>query len=806
MKCIILAGGSGDRLWPLSRKNYPKQFLNLNGENSLFQETVTRNIPFCEEFYIVTNAEYRMIAESQLKQFQGISYRMILEEEAKGTALALAFVAELVSHETELLVMPSDLYIQGDGYSDAVYRAKELAECGNLVLFGTRAEEPSTIYGYIRHSGEKVTRFLEKPSQALAEKIFSDDDILWNSGMLLAKTKILRQQLKKYAPILCFWAGETVNCVNKISAGRQEGLPRKSDWMEKASPAVTIAREMTKALPRTHIEKALLEQSDVLAVVPLRCGWADISNFDIYEKQHQKRMDGKAILSACENTSVINASPRQLIVANHLTNVIVVGTGDAVYVTDREHAQDIKGIISENQDSRRYREYFDDSPLVYRQWGVREVVAQEAGYRVRKLTIYPGETLTSHIHIKRNENYSIVKGTLSVELEDGTVSVAAGESINILPGVQHRLFNDTDQPVIAIEVDTGDEINEQDMLRTEEPALFGQQEQEASGVRIPHILRLSPAYKDYLWGGDRLKTSFGKDSPYEITAESWELSAHPDGQSVISGGPFDGMRFGEFVKEHGSAVCGWKSKTFDRFPILIKFIDAAKPLSIQVHPFDDYAFVNEDEFGKNEMWYVMDAEPGAYLYCGFAKEVTKEEVEERIRKHSLTKILNRVEVRRGDVIFIPAGTIHAIGEGILICEIQQNSNSTYRVYDYDRIDAAGRKRPLHIRKALDVLQTGQYKPEAYGLEKAIWDEATGNVSQKLCLCKYFECSRYEIREKISLYLDDSSFVSLVFLRGKGTVHCGDERMEAAAGDSFFVSAGRKVIHVEGRCEFIATNI
>lgn len=788
MKCIILAGGSGDRLWPLSRKNYPKQFLNLNGENSLFQQTITRNIPFCDGFYIITNADYRMIVEGQMKQFQGISYQILLEEEAKGTAPALALIAGLFSEDTQLLVIPSDLFIQGDGYSDAIYRAKELAQEDKMVLFGIRAEEPSTIFGYIRYEGESVSRFIEKPSAALAERIFSDDNILWNSGMLLTGAGVLRCQIEKYAPGLYAWARKTLPLL-----GTEMGCR-------------VISKEMTKPLSRTHIEKALLEQSDVLAVVPLRCSWVDISNFDTYEKLNRKQREGNIIVSSCENTSVINASPRQLIVANHLKDIMVVGTGDAVYITDRENAQDIKGIIAGQQENRLYREYFDYSPMVYRQWGTREVVAQEPGYRVRKLTIYPGETLTSHIHKKRNENYSIVKGILSVELEQGVKQVGAGESINILPDTPHRLFNDTDQPVIAVEVDTGDEINEQDMLRTEELVLSGQQEQEDSGVRIPHILRLSPTYKDYLWGGDRLKTAFGKDSPYEVTAESWELSAHPDGQSVISGGTFDGMRFGEFVKEHGSAVCGWKSKTFDRFPILIKFIDAAKPLSIQVHPFDDYAFVNEDEFGKNEMWYVMDAEPGAYLYCGFAEEVTREEVSRRIRENTITEILNRVEVHRGDVIFIPAGTIHAIGEGILICEIQQNSNSTYRVYDYDRTDAAGRKRPLHIRKALDVLQTGRYKPEAYGLEEPVRDEAAGNVSQKLCLCKYFECSRYEIQEKISLYLDDSSFVSLVFLRGEGRIICGEESMEASAGDSFFVSAGRKVVHVEGRCEFIATNI
>ena len=170
MKCIILAGGSGDRLWPLSRKNYPKQFLNLGGENSLFQETIIRNMPFCDEFYIVTNADYAMVVEGQMRRFQGIMYHMILEDEAKGTAPALAFMAHLLEEE-ELLIVPADLYIQGDGYSDAIYQAKEMAK-EQIVLFGIRAEEPSTIFGYIRYDGNHVKRFIEKPSSKSGGKNF----------------------------------------------------------------------------------------------------------------------------------------------------------------------------------------------------------------------------------------------------------------------------------------------------------------------------------------------------------------------------------------------------------------------------------------------------------------------------------------------------------------------------------------------------------------------------------------------------------------------------------------------------------
>ncbi len=202
MKCIILAGGFGDRLWPLSRKNFPKQFLNLDGGNSLFQETITRNMPYCDGFYIVTNTAFHEIVEGQMKQFQGISYEIVLEKEAKGTAPAISMVSHMLSKEEELLITPADLYIQGDGYADAIYKAKELSEEGRGVLFGTRAEEPSTIYGYIRYEGNRVVRFIEKPSKALANRIFSDDDIYWNSGMILCRNAFLKREFKEHAPYL----------------------------------------------------------------------------------------------------------------------------------------------------------------------------------------------------------------------------------------------------------------------------------------------------------------------------------------------------------------------------------------------------------------------------------------------------------------------------------------------------------------------------------------------------------------------------------------------------------------------------
>ena len=212
------------------------------------------------------------------------------------------------------------------------------------------------------------------------------------------------------------------------------------------------------------------------------------------------------------------------------------------------------------------------------------------------------------------------------------------------------------------------------------------------------LLKLKPSFKDYLWGGHRLVDHYYKEYDGEILAESWELSCHPDGPSYIANGTYTGMTLRQFIEKEGKEVLGTNCAKFEDFPILAKFIDARDHLSIQVHPDNSYALQNEGQYGKTEMWFVMDCEPGSYLYFGFQKEISKEEFAERIANDTLTEVLNKVEVQKGDSFFIEAGTLHAIGKGILIAEIQQNSNLTYRVYDYNRKDAQGNTRELHIDK------------------------------------------------------------------------------------------------------------
>ena len=215
------------------------------------------------------------------------------------------------------------------------------------------------------------------------------------------------------------------------------------------------------------------------------------------------------------------------------------------------------------------------------------------------------------------------------------------------------------------------------------------------------IEKLFPACKDYLWGGNKLKENYGKQTDLTPCAESWELSFHKDGQTLL----VDGTKLSDKVT---AIELGENVTEFSFFPVLIKFIDAAQNLSVQVHPSDEYALKHEDSLGKTEMWYIVEAEEGAGLYLGFNQNVTKEEYEKAIQENRLTDYLNFYKVQAGESYFIPSGTIHAIAKGCLICEIQQNSNVTYRVYDYGRKDKNGKERELHVDKALKVTNLSKH--------------------------------------------------------------------------------------------------
>ena len=310
-------------------------------------------------------------------------------------------------------------------------------------------------------------------------------------------------------------------------------------------------------------------------------------------------------------------------------------------------------------------------------------------------------------------------------------------------------------------------------------------------------VKLTPAFQDYLWGGERLKTDFNKKTDLTPLAESWELSAHKAGESTVTEGPYQGLSLTAYLEKIGKAALGTNAARFDYFPVLIKFIDAKQNLSVQVHPNDAFALENEGEYGKTEMWYVLDCEEGAALYCGFAKDVTKEEYASAIASNTLTDILNRVPVSRGDVFFIPAGTVHAIGAGIVICEIQQNSNTTYRVYDYGRRDKDGNTRPLHVEKALAVST----------LTKAPDRTPTPTSTDVLLAdCPYFTVRRLTLDGEHTLAATTDSFTSLTVTDGCGTLTGKHGTLSFEMGDSLFFPAQSEAFTLKGMGELILTTV
>lgn len=311
------------------------------------------------------------------------------------------------------------------------------------------------------------------------------------------------------------------------------------------------------------------------------------------------------------------------------------------------------------------------------------------------------------------------------------------------------------------------------------------------------ILKLKPSCKNYLWGGHRLADEYGIEYEEDILAEAWELSCHPDGPSYISNGKYAGMTLEEFIEAEGKEVLGSHCRRFRDFPILIKFIDAKQNLSIQVHPNNRYALKNEGQYGKTEMWYIMDAKPGAFLYYGFKTEVSKEEFAKRIEEDSLLEVLNAVPVQKGDVLFIESGTIHAIGEGILIAEIQQNSNVTYRVYDYGRVGKDGKKRDLHIEKALAVTNRVPIVKD-----KTSYPHVAD--------CDYFTVDKLNLdgtfMKKMEGSVSETSFASILFLDGEGTISNKGESLQFKKGESFFLTAGSGAYTIEGSCDALVTTI
>ena len=315
-------------------------------------------------------------------------------------------------------------------------------------------------------------------------------------------------------------------------------------------------------------------------------------------------------------------------------------------------------------------------------------------------------------------------------------------------------------------------------------------------------IKLIAECKDYIWGGTRLISEYNQKTTADKAAESWELSCHPDGPSTVSGGEYNGLTLPGYIEKAGKGVLGTDCEKFPYFPLLIKLIDAKDNLSIQVHPDNEYAKTHGGGFGKTEMWYIIDCKPGAFLYYGFKHSISKEEFRSRIENGTLLEVLNKAYVHKGDVFFIGSGTLHAIGEGILLAEIQQNSNITYRIYDYGRLGKDGKPRELHIANAVDV--TKLMPPEKPSTPQGKTENFPGFSRTLLSSCEYF--TTYDIKiSEIKMNAGENSFHSIVCIDGAGRLLYGHgESMAFQKGDSIFVPASFGGYSISGDCEVIFT--
>lgn len=320
--------------------------------------------------------------------------------------------------------------------------------------------------------------------------------------------------------------------------------------------------------------------------------------------------------------------------------------------------------------------------------------------------------------------------------------------------------------------------------------------------RKPLLLR--PSGKDYLWGGSRLNDEFEKNIDLTPLAETWECSTHPDGPSYVVGGEFDGQELVEVLKTHPEYL-GTRHKGENTLPILIKFIDAKKDLSVQVHPTDAYAKKHENgQLGKTEMWYVLDASKDAKLVYGLKRDRTEEQMRKAIADGTLMKDLQWVPVKKDDLFFIEAGTIHAIGAGALVAEIQENSNLTYRLYDYDRVGKDGKKRELHVDKALQVANLKSSAEPRQPLRVLKYRQ--GLAYELLTRCKYFEVYRMivntERRQKVHYRADDVAFRVLLCVNSCGTISYEEGSIPFYKGDCIFVPADSETLTIHGQAQFL----
>jgi mannose-1-phosphate guanylyltransferase len=451
MTNIILCGGSGTRLWPLSRKLMPKQFLKIFDDKSLFQLTINRNKKLFENLLIVSNEEQYFLALDQLDELDIKNSNFLLESIAKNTAPAIALACKMLDKEEIVLVTPSDHLIKNEiEYENVINNAKKYAKSGYIITFGITPTYAETGYGYIEaiKSNEvalDVKKFHEKPNLEIAKKYLSNKDkFFWNSGMFMFKAGVFLEELKKYsleiydAVTLAFENRKVNQNVNRILY----------EYMEK--------------IPEDSIDYAVMEKSNIVKVIPSNINWDDVGSFDSLIKH----IASKQAIEIDSKNNFYYSDGKKTFASIGVEDLIIIDTNDALLITRKNFSQKVKDVV--NILKKDNKEIITTHKKVYRPWGVFETLITGKGYKIKRIIVKPKKRLSLQKHFHRNEHWIVVSGTAKVTVGNNQYLVRPNESTYIKMGEIHRLENPGKIPVILIEAQVGEYTGEDDIIRIED--------------------------------------------------------------------------------------------------------------------------------------------------------------------------------------------------------------------------------------------------------------------------------------------------------------------------------------------------
>ena len=454
---VIMAGGSGSRLWPLSRTNHPKQFLSLDGGDTMLQATIARLRDLTvDNYYVVCNEEHRFLVAEQIREV-GIPASIILEPSGRNTAPAIALAALLAGESPLMLVLPADHVIKDEkSFVDTVKSAIALAKKGKLITFGVTPGEANTGYGYIKGGdqcdvGYVIEEFVEKPSSELAKTYVRSGDYFWNSGIFLFNAGLYLRELSRFR-----------HDIFEICRASMEASKIDQDF-------VRCDKTIFESCPSDSIDYAVMEHTESAVVVPLNAGWSDVGSWSSLWEVSEKNPEGNATAGDVMLHDTVNSYIRtddKLVVAVGLKDLIVVSTKDAVMIAHKNSSQDIKKITEDLKESAR--EELDFHREVYRPWGKYDSIDRGECYQVKRITVNPGARLSLQMHHHRAEHWVVVSGTAKVTKGSETMVLFKNESVYLPLGVVHALENPGRVNLELIEVQSGDYLGEDDIVRLDD--------------------------------------------------------------------------------------------------------------------------------------------------------------------------------------------------------------------------------------------------------------------------------------------------------------------------------------------------